>query len=376
MTFKDILDYSKSLTVLYAEDDIALNIATSEILGDLFKKVYSVQNGQEALQIYNDYYKENGSFIDIVITDINMPVMDGEKLIQEINKINEKNTIIVISAYNESSRLINLIHLGINNFVMKPIEHEQFIYILYKTSKAVYNEKNILKYQLELEELNKNLDDKVKVQAKEILLTQKVAIEAITRMIEEYDDDTGTHVKRIEAYSYFLCSKLNKDEQLANDIVESIGLASLLHDIGKLMISKDILNKPGKLDSEEFEHIKQHSSVGGKILEEANKIFYDEFKKDSFLKMASLIAYHHHEKWDGSGYPDGLKGEEIPLCARIVSIADVYDAIRSKRVYKEAISHEEAVEIIRGESGKSFDPKLVDIFLKYHKDFDDIFNKL
>ena len=139
------------------------------------------------------------------------------------------------------------------------------------------------------------------------------------------------------------------------------------------MIPKHILTKPSKLNSEEFEVIKMHSRLGGEVLKKANFIFKDNFNKDSYLKVASDIAMHHHEKWDGSGYPDKLKGKEIPKCARIVAIADVYDALRSKRVYKDAFSHEKAFNIIKEERAKSFDPELVDIFLEIHEEFEKIF---
>jgi HD-GYP domain-containing protein (c-di-GMP phosphodiesterase class II) len=192
-------------------------------------------------------------------------------------------------------------------------------------------------------------------------------------MVESYDDDTGSHVKRIENYTILLLDQLPVTKEYTEDFKEIIAFASLLHDIGKLVIPKNILQKNGKLDEEEFEIIKTHARVGGEILLKANEDFKREFHKDSYFKIASDIAYYHHEKWNGNGYPKGLKGEEIPLCARIVAVVDVYDALRSKRPYKEGFSHQKAIQIIEEEKGKSFDPNIVDIFLNINEDFDNVF---
>jgi putative two-component system response regulator len=133
------------------------------------------------------------------------------------------------------------------------------------------------------------------------------------------------------------------------------------------------LTKPARLTDEEFDIIKTHAKLGGDVLKNANDEFKKEFDKDSYLKVASDIASYHHEKYDGTGYPEGLKGEEIPLCARIVAIADVYDALRSKRVYKDGFSHEKSLSIIKEEKSKAFDPFLVDIFIEHNEEFNDIF---
>ena len=305
-----------------------------------------------------------------------MPIMDGISLIKEIHKISEDQSIIVVSAYNESSRLIDLIHEGITNFVMKPIAPIQLMTMLHKTSKHICSQKQLQQYRLELENCNIDLDAKVQEQAKEIRFTQQLSIETIANMVESYDDETGTHVKRIEGYTQLLLDKIPLSDECPIELRESVAFASILHDIGKLMIPKNILTKPASLNYEEFETIKTHAKLGGEVLQKANISFSKQFNKDSFLKVASDIAMYHHEKWDGSGYPEGLKGSKIPKCARIVSIADVYDALRSKRVYKEGFTHAKSIEIIKQESGKSFDPTLVEIFLELEDQFDEIFNRL
>ena len=376
MNLQDILKYSKDLNILYAEDDAQLLQETSEALEDFFASADTAANGQIALAKYEEYYEKNSEYYDILITDIDMPLMNGLELIKAIHKINIEQNVIVISAYNDSPRLIELINIGITHFIMKPLSPAQLMNVLYQSSKLVSNQKQLILYRKELEYMNKNLDEKVKEQAKEIIYTQQISIEAIANMVESYDDDTGTHVKRIEQYTALMVSKIPISEENPQEHVASIPFASILHDIGKLMIPKDILTKPGKLSDEETIIIKTHAKLGGEVLKKANISFKGVFNKDSYLKTASDIAMYHHEKWDGNGYPEGLKGTQIPKSARIVAIVDVYDALRSRRVYKEGFTHEESVKIIMKEKAKSFDPELVDIFLSVGLEFKEIFNRL
>jgi len=369
--YKNILKFTSDLNVLYAEDDDVIREETIEILEDLFKSVETAQNGQIALDKYKEYYIKNGKYYDLVLADINMPIMDGEKLIKLIKDINNEQKIIVISAYNESSRLIRLIQSGITNFVMKPIESKQFFDIIYSVSKDVYAHKKLL-------QTNENLSNRVESLYKEIRATQRLSVETIGNMIESYDDDTGKHVQRIEAYSQIIVDKLLEDKKYDSykEELEIVPFASLLHDVGKLKVPEKILKKPAKLTDEEFETIKHHAQIGGEILLKANSNFKKEFTKDSFFKVASDIAYYHHEKYNGKGYPKGLSGKDIPISARIVAIADVYDALRSKRCYKDGFTHEESVDIIKKESGSSFDPTIVEIFLNNNEKFNEIFKIL
>lgn len=364
MDFQKVYQVCHDLNILYVEDDVKTLREVTEILEMFFASVKGAQNGQRAL----DIYLEDRDKYDLIITDINMPVMDGIELIRRVHEVDVEQPFIVVSAYDESEKLIKLIQNGISNFILKPISSGQLNSTLYKVAKSIQNQKHLIKYKDELEELNLQLDFKVQEQAKEIRLTQEISIEAIANMVESYDDDTGTHVKRIKAYCEIMVQEIQEDDM--------IPFASILHDIGKLMVSKKILTKPAKLTQEEFEHIKMHAVSGGDVLLRANQKFSDICHKDSFLKTASDIAMYHHERYDGKGYPKGLKGDEIPIAARIVSIADVYDALRSKRVYKEEFTHEKAYSIIKNERGKAFDPKLVDMFIQYNKSFDEVFNAL
>lgn len=184
-------------------------------------------------------------------------------------------------------------------------------------------------------------------------------VDSFEKVNEISDTDTGSHILRVNLYSELLAKKLNCPKKFTEDISRY----SSLHDLGKIGISDAILKKPGKLTHEEFEEIKKHSVLG-----------FDLVSRMKIGTIAENIALSHHEKWDGTGYPYGLKGENIPLEARIVALADVYDALRQSRVYKEGFSHEKAMGIIFKDSGKHFDPKIVDVFIRYNKEFKEIFD--
>jgi len=197
---------------------------------------------------------------------------------------------------------------------------------------------------------------------------QRTTILTLAKLTEYRDNETGRHLERIQEYTRLIANryKYNNLEAsyLTEEYIDALCLSAILHDIGKVGIPDAILLKPGKLTLDEFTTIKQHSSIGGKVLEEAEA--FDPER--SFLTIGKLVAYHHHEKWDGSGYPDGLAGEAIPLSARIVAVADVYDALRSQRPYKDALSHEDALAIISEGNGSHFDPALVVAFLDIEGD--------
>jgi response regulator RpfG family c-di-GMP phosphodiesterase len=260
---------------------------------------------------------------------------------------------------------------------MKPMSHNQLFHILYNSCKTVYNQKELLKYKNSLEIDKKSLVLELSQKNEEIMMTQQVSIEAIAGMVESYDDETGVHIRRIKSYVQSMIESLNLSQDTEfQKIRDILAFSSTLHDIGKLMIPKKILTKPAKLNDEEFEIIKQHARLGGEVLISANAVFKEKFHKDSFLKTAGDIAMYHHERWDGKGYPSGLKETEIPLSARIVAVADVYDAIRSKRVYKDGMSHDKACQIIKEERAKAFDPYMVDVFLQTNEKFAEIFDAL
>jgi PAS domain S-box-containing protein len=226
--------------------------------------------------------------------------------------------------------------------------------------------------------MEKDLTERVRLEKKlqdsfqRIKNTQSAAILGFARLTEYRDKDTGKHLERIREYTRVLAiglSRLPKYVQyITPGYIEDLCLSSVLHDVGKVGIEDAILLKPGKLSSEEFERIKQHAKLGGEALRSVDM----EINDQSFLTIGKEIAFYHHERWDGTGYPAGKKGEGIPLSARIVALADVYDALTSKRTYKDSIPHEEAMEIICSEKGSHFDPDVIDVFTANHE----VFNRI
>ncbi len=204
----------------------------------------------------------------------------------------------------------------------------------------------------------------VEEKTKEVKHIQRSVIASFANMIEARDGVTGLHIKNTSAYVEIIVNELKKNSKYKNQLSdldsEIMVDAAPLHDIGKIAVLDSILNKPGKLTPEEFEIIKTHAEAGAKIIDET----LTEVERDEYLCVARDMAHYHHERWDGTGYPNGLKGEQIPLCARIMAIADVYDALRSKRCYKEAFSIEKSMQIMRESSGTHFDPELLEIFLE------------
>ncbi len=230
----------------------------------------------------------------------------------------------------------------------------------------------VIAYSLTEKDLTErvHLENKLRESFEQIKETQTAAIIGFAKLTEYRDKDTGRHLERIREFTRIMASTLrNKPkykDYIDEEYLEDLTLSSILHDVGKVGIEDQVLLKPGKLSKSEFSLIKRHVLLGGEALD----VVDHKLQKKSFLTMGKEIARYHHERWDGKGYPEGLKGEEIPLSARIVAIADVYDALTSKRPYKDAYSHEKAVEIIADERGKQFDPEIVDVFFENNKVFE------
>lgn len=209
-------------------------------------------------------------------------------------------------------------------------------------------------------------------QNRKLMKIQDETIISLSNLVENRDSDTGGHVKRTSKYVNILANaafhKHLYPEIIDEDFIELVTKAAPLHDIGKIIVPDAILKKPGRLEDNEFEMIKRHASEGGKIVQEVLGVSDDP----NYVEMAKNIAMYHHEKWNGKGYPCGINGDEIPLCARLMAVADVYDALVSKRCYKQAMTFDEATEIIKVSSGSHFDPVLVDLFLEKTEDFKEI----
>jgi putative two-component system response regulator len=223
--------------------------------------------------------------------------------------------------------------------------------------------------QLELAVRNEELEQRILKRTRELNLTQEVSIDAMANLSEYRDKETGKHIQRTKRYVKLLAEKMMMTpefhEQLTLEFIDSLYLSAPLHDIGKIGIRDSILMKKGKLTAEEFEEMKQHTIIGYNAIRTASS----RLGKNSFLKSAMELTLHHHEKWDGTGYPDGLRKTAIPLSCRIMAVGDVYDALISERPYKPPFSHEKAVQIISESGGSHFDPAIVSVFQEMNEEF-------
>ena len=242
--------------------------------------------------------------------------------------------------------------------------------------KAIHYAEELKKSQLTLEERVVEHTQEIKEQTERLVQMQEDVIEGMATLIESRDGDTGEHVMSTKKYVSMIVSYMHQhhihEEEVDDVFVEQIGNAAALHDIGKIQISDTILNKPGKFTPEEFEIMKTHSKSGGEIV---GRILGDS-ADERLVQISRDVVTYHHEKWDGTGYPEGLRGEQIPLSARIMAVADVFDALVSKRVYKDSMSSEQAFEILREDSGKHFDPLIVDIFFEIREDVENYLQEI
>lgn len=346
-------------------DDAKENLAfMSQLLKDDYRVVVA-KNGKQALQLLDEQK------IDIVLLDVVMPEMDGYEVIEHIKSLKSLDDVPVIfltgkdSVEDEEKGFA----LGACDYINKPIS-PPVLKARVKTHLQNKRTRDFLKDQ------NAFLENEIHKRTAEMSHLQDATITAMASLAETRDQETGNHIRRTQLYVQLLANKLREHEkykdELSPRLVNIFYKSAPLHDIGKVGIPDNILLKPGKLEYDEFEEMKKHTDFGFKAIEDAESEMDGE---DTFLKVAKDIAHYHHEKWDGSGYPDGLKGEEIPLCARLMAIADVYDALISKRVYKDAMPHKEAMKIIAEGKGTHFDPDMLDVFFEIENEFYEIASK-
>lgn len=332
----------RAATKVLIVDDEPISL---EILGNLLTEMgyeyQSASDGREALERMRHFTPS------IVISDVEMPNLDGVSLCREIRRRPsiQYTYVILVTCRSEHESLLMGLDAGADDYLSKPINADEL---------------------------------RLRMNAGMRLLSlegREMMIFSLAKLAESRDDDTGEHLERMREYAKLIAAELTRVPKFADKIdgqfVQLIYLTSPLHDIGKVGIPDSILRKPGKLTPEEFEVMKEHTRIGGDTL----KASAQAYSEASFLWMAYEIAIHHHERWDGTGYPNGLKGEQIPLAARVVSIADVYDALRSKRVYKPSFSHEKSMGIILEGRGSQFDPDIVDAFIKVEAQIREISEK-
>ncbi len=323
-------------------DDSEMNRAIlSEMLGDEFR-ILEATNGEEALDMLNRY----GTGISCVLLDIVMPVMDGFEVLAYMNKtgVIEDIPVIMISGEDSEAYIRRAYALGVSDYVSRPFDSN----VVYR---RVYN-------MIALYSKQRKLITLITDQSREKEKNSHMMIDILSRIMEFRNGESGLHVIHMNVITGMLLEaliqKTDKYNLSWNDRA-LITTAASLHDIGKIAISDDIINKPGKLTAEEFEEMKKHTVYGEKMLKDLH-----EYRHEKIVKIAAQICRWHHERYDGRGYPDGLKGDEIPIGAQVVALADVYDALTGKRVYKDAYSHETAVSMIIGGECGAFNPILIE----------------
>ena len=334
-------------------DDNVVNLSVAKKALSNVYSVIPVTSGEAAISLLE---KTQPS---LILLDIDMPEMDGYETIKRIKSNEETNYIPVIfltAKDGDKDELKGLQH-GAVDYITKPFSIPLLV-------QRVDLHIKLIEQKIELENYNENLAGMVQEKTKTIVELQHAIIHALSDLIECRDGLTGGHVARTQEYLKVMVDGLTESnifpEEFEGVDMQLMIESAQLHDIGKVGIPDNILKKPGSLTEEEFAIIKQHPLIGAKALEGAMEMTSEK----DFLRNAATIAVSHHEKWNGKGYPYGLKETEIPMIGRIMAIADVYDALVSERPYKKAFSHEKAVKIIVGDSGLHFDPMLIDVFKK------------
>jgi putative two-component system response regulator len=347
-------------------DDIEANreVLTRRLQNGEFQ-IATAEDGQQAVDLMAQ------EPFDVILLDIQMPRMDGFQVLEHMKSRDNLRHIpvIVISALDDLESVVRCIELGAEDYLTKP-----FNKVLLKARISACLDRKRLHDQEEehrkvIEDYNQRLEERVQEQIGEIVSAQQASILAMSKLAESKDPETGAHLDRMSEYCRVLSIALrdsDKHKDIINDaFISNIHAASPLHDIGKVGIPDDILLKPGKLTEQEWAVMKTHPVIGAETLRTVHK----KHPGNKFVEMGIEIALYHHEKWDGNGYPKGLQGEDIPLSARILALGDVYDALTSKRCYKDAFSHEKSRAIILEGKGTHFDPDVVDAFLKMEQEF-------
>ena len=351
------------MKILIADDSKSDVAMISNMLSDY--DLVTASDGIEALACIK---RDPG--IDMLILDINMPRMNGYEVLEAIRDHPEHKKIatLILTNYDEIDNEIRGLELGALDYIRKPLN-------IRSLRKRIELHTNLINVRKSLEQHNMLLEKAVQERTKECNMTRDVSIHALVSLLEIRNIESFNHVKRTQMMMKVLCGHLRAKEPyrsiLTDTYINELLSTAPLHDIGKVGIPDCILLKPGKLTFEEFEIMKKHTTYGV----EALKCMGSEIDSLSFIRTAAEIAGTHHERFNGSGYPMGLKGKEIPISGRLMAIIDVYDALSNVRVYKSAYPHEEALDIIAKERDKHFDPDIVDAFFEIEADIKTINEK-
>ena len=356
------LDFTRKYVVLIVDDTVDNLTLMSELLKDSYV-VKVANNGEKALKI-----AQSANPPDLILLDIMMPGLSGYDVCEQLkaNPATENIPVIFLTAMTGTDDETKGFEMGAADFITKPVK-PPVVMARVSTHLKIKAHTDFLK------EVNTYLEQEVSKRTRELGAIQDVTILSMASLAETRDNDTGNHIRRTQFYMRALAEHLKNHPRfkhfLSDHVIEMLFKSAPLHDIGKVGIPDRILLKPGRFTPEEFEIMKGHTTLGRSAIEHAEKQLGTEVE---FLKYAKEIACYHQEKWDGSGYPEGLIGDAIPVSARLMAVADVYDALISRRVYKEGMSHEKAVQIIGDGRGAHCDPHSADAFLALRRVYREI----
>ena len=362
-------DQKQSERILLVDDN-PTNLQV--LVGTLEGRGYNLliaKNGESALTIVRKARP------DLILLDIMMPGIDGFEVCRRLkaDPATQEIPVIFLSALGETTDKVHGLDLGAADYITKPFQPEEVIARV-NTQLTIYGlKKDLALRNEELRDMNENLERKVAERSQQLLKSREGVIFGMAKLTEARDGDTGKHLERICRYVDILARKMSKsDPELDENWINTVAMTAALHDIGKVGIPDAVLLKPGRLTDDERKIMEDHPAIGGDALLEMR----DHWGASPFLARAIEITLGHHEKWDGSGYPFGVTGKAIALAARLVALADVYDALTCKRVYKDAMTHDKVRQIIIEESGKHFDPKVVEAFLATEAQFQNIASEM
>ncbi|MDJ0809375.1 MAG: response regulator [Desulfobacterales bacterium] len=363
-------DARKSKESILMVDDNATNLQVlSQTLSGRGYRLLVAKNGESALAVTAK------TLPDLILLDIMMPGIDGFEVCRRLkaDPAHHDIPVIFLSALGQTEDKVKGLKLGAVDYITKPFQPEEVIARVdtHLTLRCLQQQLEVA--NAELRDLNENLEQKVQERTRQLeeeharlVRTQNAIIFGMAKLTESRDDDTGKHLERIEKYVEILARELGKtDDSIDAHWIEQVKATSALHDIGKVGIPDAVLQKPGRLTPDERKVIELHPEIGGDTLNAVREKLGtsdSDLRATEYLRRAMEITYGHHEKWDGSGYPYGTQGDGIALAARLVAVADVYDALVSKRVYKSGMTHEQAGDIIREGAGQHFDPRVVAAF--------------
>lgn len=347
-------------------DDVEVNlIILEEIIKNMGFEAMTATSVKDAFAMM----QEEQTFPHIILSDISMPEIDGYEFCSMLKKdpYTRDIPVIFISAMDSTEDLNQGFELGAVDYITKPFDRIE-------VERRITTHLKIYTLQKDLEENNRRLSNVVARQMEKLRLEQKNIMEALARLVESKENmaeenQGSAHYHNISYNSRILAQGMQLspvfEEQITDNFIETIESSAGLHDIGKILIPDYILLKNAKLTEEERKIMSTHAEVGAQTLMD----IYDGVERNEFINMAIDIAYYHHENWDGTGYPKGLKGHEIPLAARIVKVIDVFDALVGVRAYKRAFTLEQSLEMMQKESGTSFDPDIMKVFMKIYRNF-------